>query len=108
MTPPTVVMASLRSYMAYDRELGSEQGACLVFAATAREARRIAGPTVAEWGDGHWIDVTAKWLRSGCPHLRAQDGPHVVQPPTCRSCELWYEAPLNANGLCEMCAEGLL
>lgn len=96
-------MKTLRSYMASAGD--PSEGAVLVFAYTAAEAKRLAFPAVRDWTNCDYIEVRVKWLRSGCEHMRQKDGPHVVySPPSCDECELWWEEPL-VDGLCESCRE---
>lgn len=96
---------TLRAYMAYDYYAGPEEGAALVFAATAKDARRLAWPTLREWFGGEWINCAVRWLRADCAHLRRMDGPHVVEdPPVCRDCERWGPEPLEDDGRCTDCA----
>ncbi len=93
-----------RAYMASGDN--PHDGACLVFAPNAREARRLAWPVVREWMDLNWIEVRVKWIRGGADHLREQDGPHVVEAPkACVTCEWWHAEPYDENGRCEACAE---
>jgi hypothetical protein len=96
----------MRAYMGYEHHGGPGEGACLVFAHTAREARALAAPVVREWTGCDWIDIRVHWLRAGCAHLRQSDEPHVVEsPPVCESCEEWHAEPLDDNGRCEGCAD---
>ena len=93
----------LRAYMAYDCR--PEDCAILVFAFSARDARRLAWPYLTGLMDTEWIDVRVKWLRGGCAHLRKSDEPHVIEsPPTCKDCEQWHDEPLDDDGLCDDCA----
>lgn len=95
----------MRAYMAFDRHMEPEAGAVLVFAHTAREAHRLAWPTLYGWCTDRYVDVGVRWLREGCEHLRRSDEPHVVHPPICSICELWHTKPLDENDRCEGCAE---
>lgn len=97
-----------RAYMAYDRHAGPNDGAILVFAANAREAKKLAWPALYGWGTDFFIDVGIRWLRSDCEHMRRKEGPHVVEsPPSCCDCEMWYSEPLDSDGRCEGCAADL-
>lgn len=90
-------MTDLRSYMAWAAET-REEAACLVFANTAKEARKVAWPTLRVWWeDVAWIDVRARRLHNDAYFFQqadaeklSQDIPHVIEAPkTCRSCEQW-------------------
>ncbi len=97
-------MGELRSYMAWAGD--PQDGAALVFAHSAAEAKRLAWPTLQGWmTTDAFTDVRVRWLRTGCLHLRKQDGPHVVDAPlSCADCGMWWEEPL-VDGLCEGCRE---
>lgn len=99
-------MRSLNLYMGYARD-AKEEGACLVFAFNAEQARRLAWPVLNGWFDDiRWIDVVARRLRSH-DYLRdlARSGePHVIEsPPVCPHCELWGGGPVDENGRCDHC-----
>lgn len=80
------------------------EGALLVFAETARDAKRAAYPVLADWMV-EYTEVRVKWLRRGADHLREREGPHVVESPrVCVRCEMWYAAePYNEEGVCALC-----
>lgn len=79
--------------------------AVAVFAATAREARKLAWPVVGGRAEGRWTDLRVLRLAGTCDHLRLRAGPHVNDSPTvCARCELWYETPL-VDGVCEACSD---
>lgn len=92
----------------------SEEGALLVFAHTAREARKLA------WQKSHWlsdwcdyIDVratlikTANWLWAEADKEKlAQDIPHIVDEPLCcEDCWRWGHSPVGADYICDECRE---
>lgn len=98
---------SLNPYMVSEGE--PENGACLVFAHTAKEARRVGWPTVSMWGGGEWIECRATRLWKS-DHLFTEadqakltaDVPHVIEsPPACTTCEMWGGKP-NLGG-CSLC-----
>jgi hypothetical protein len=104
---------ALKAYMAYDAELGSRDGAVLVFAHNIREAKRLGHPFVAEWTSGSWIDTRVNIIKNAQFLFNTEankdkllsDTPHVVDSPNaCESCQLWGNE-LNANGLCEDCQD---
>ena len=94
----------LRAYSAFSSDAGAREGAVLVFASTAREARRMA------WGRclnvDEWIDQAVRWIRGADIMLLAEeDGKHVVeQPLCCESCGLW-NAGLDDDDLCGECGQ---
>ena len=101
----------LNMYMGFSRGAGSEEGACLVFAHTAKEARKLAHRTMCDWFDGEWIDTAVRRLR-GKPWLMleadmaklAEDEPHVIEcPATCATCEQWGHEQIG--GHCTNCDE---
>jgi len=97
-------MKPLKMYMGYDGE--PWEGACLIFATNAKEARRIGWSTVKDWFDTEWIYMKVKWLKDK-EFLRSEqtsDQPHVIEQPTlCDSCELWGTSLLNEQGICDDC-----
>ena len=54
---------NLKIYMGFSRSGGSQEGACLVFARNAKEARQFAFPTIGGWFDTDWIDCAVKWMK---------------------------------------------
>jgi hypothetical protein len=103
----------LKPYIVFDRHLGSEEGACLVFHFTAKKARYLGWKTVTRhWWQHSYIDVGSYALKDSLhlydvgdlQKLKANE-PHVIEcPSTCRECELWGR-PLNSRGYCEVCDE---
>lgn len=95
----------MRAYVVHDGE--PCESAVLVFANTAKEARRIGYPALQSLWDCEWIHVRADWIRDD-EHLQAireEDVPHVVDnPPCCVGCNLWG-LRMNSDGECESCAE---
>ena len=45
------------------------EGAALVFAETAKEARRLAFDTLRDWFDAEWIDTRVRRLRKHRDYL---------------------------------------
>ena|SRR5690349_18464993 len=100
---------SMRPYMVHGGD--SRDGACLVFAHTVREARRVGFPILDNWECADWIDCRAELLRDK-QHLFAEADQeklaagiaHAIESPkTCPNCELWGgELNENENG-CEFC-----
>jgi len=96
----------MKMYIGYCKEM-IEDGACLVFANTARQAKSIAWGVLCDWWDIDWIDVRAKWLQDKTHgYLRAcskSDKPHSIEsPPTCSVCELWGSGKLT-DSVCVSC-----
>ncbi len=104
---------NLKPYMGYSKEAGSENGACLVFAHTKTEAKKLAFTILKNWDDAQeWIDVKVKWLKDEdylydqANQEKLRNGiAHVIESPTCcDSCNLWGKE-LDEKGLCEDCRE---
>lgn len=96
----------LHPYMAWAGDDPAD-GAALAFAHTAREARRIAYPLIADWCDVGYINVRAKRLREHEAYLmsfcRSAEAYATDEPPTCNVCERWG-SPLHADGNgCDAC-----
>ena len=101
----------LKPYMAYSREMGAQECAILIFAPTAKEAKKL-GWLARDFLTDEFTDLAVKFLKDE-PwifkdanqeklHLRT---PHVIENPSCcKSCEHWG-LKLNENGLCEDCQE---
>ena len=53
----------MKAYMGFSREGGCEDWAVLVFAHTAKEARRVAVPVISEFGGGSWIDAAVRLIK---------------------------------------------
>ena len=102
----------LRAYMVSDGH--PYEAACIVFAHTAREARKVGWATIHSWTSCNFIQVKAKWL-SDSEHIFAQADreklvlgkSHVVEcPMVCSNCQQWGYV-LDADGYCEGCAEAI-
>jgi hypothetical protein len=101
----------LHTYMGYSRNMGQGEGACLIFANTGKEAKKIGFPTIADWFGSEWIDMAVKRLNK--PHLLAEANaekfaagkPHVVEcPEVCPVCQQWGgELLTNWRRGCENC-----
>jgi len=95
-------------YMGFSRTAGPEEGAILIFAHTAKEARVIG------WG-WSWCDEyidfgvrrlrNSDWLYKEANQLKLQnDIPHATDNPhSCKRCEMWGHAEILENGFCEDC-----
>lgn len=98
----------LNAYMGFDRKAGEGEGACLIFAHTAKEAKKVGHAQVADWFDTPWIDMGVRKLDK--THLFAEADaeklaagvPHVIEcPKTCPTCKTWGGEP-KGNG-CDYC-----
>lgn len=80
-------------------------GAALVFAGTAREARKLGWPTVTVWTGCDYIDVRAKRITTPSVLALVQlDTPHVIRnPPSCSDCYMWTGEIVD--GVCNICRE---
>ena len=106
----------MKTYMAYAGD-APEDGALLVFAHTAKEARQVSWVSVANLMGCDYIDVRVVWLKVNAPHLVAAANSakmvlgeaHVIEyPPSCSSCCLWGDdRPIEENGRCADCNEDL-
>ena len=79
----------MRMYMAWEGDCPHE-GASLVFANTARDAKSIAQGS--SFYSGEWIGLRVRWLKDS-PWLWAYqkgDKPQLIDcPEVCNNCELW-------------------
>ncbi|MDQ7818716.1 MAG: hypothetical protein RDU14_16945 [Melioribacteraceae bacterium] len=107
------IETKLKPYMGYSRAGGSKEGAVLIFAHTAREAKKLTFPELKGWcGDQEWIDVAVNRLKGEWLYAEADQEmlknniPHVIDCPksTCKQCECWG-SKLNEEGICEDCIE---
>lgn len=107
---------ALKAYMGFSSDAGSEEGACLVFAHSSKEARKLAHPFISDWFGLGWIDTRVRLIKDS-KHLFdteankekiANDVSHVIDSPTvCKDCEQWG-SELDESGLCEDCQEAML
>jgi hypothetical protein len=104
-----MISTKLHPYMVFDGD-DPEEGACLVFAHNAREARLIGFPTVSMWCDGEWIQCHSRRLWNhnflfgeGDPEKLAANEPHCIESPkACKTCRLWG-GQINGD-MCSLCA----
>lgn len=102
----------MKAYMAYSTGALPREGAILVIANTAREARMLA------WESGEcinvekWIDLTVRLIRNNADIMLLadqaklqQEQPHVVASPlSCEECGIWG-AGLADDNRCGNCEE---
>ena len=93
----------MNKYMAYDKGAGKEEGACLVFANSSQEARKLAYSVIQGWFDEcDWIDIVAKTIK-GHEYLNEEcksGEPHVIESPeSCTQCGNWGVGAI----ICELC-----
>jgi len=103
----------LKMYMGYWREAGSSEGACLIFAHTSREAKKLAFRVLSGWSpDTEWIDVGIKLIKDSDylykeanQELLKNNVSHSIESPKCcKRCEQWgYE--IDDEGICSRCRE---
>jgi len=102
----------LNAYMGFDRLAGQQEGAVLIFARTAKEARRLGWRYMRDWFDTEWIHMAVCKVRENVEFLRgdanaeklASDTPHVIETPRCcPNCEAWGGGAPDENGRCDYC-----
>ena len=112
-TETNIIQTELKPYMGYSRAGGSAEGAVLIFAHTAREAKKYAFEELQGWySDQEWIDVAIKKLKGEHLYKEADQEnlqkniPHVIDCPksTCKQCECWG-LELNEDGICSYCID---
>jgi len=97
----------LKAYMVYSSYMGAYEGACLVFAYSVKEAKKLGYPIINDWFDIEWIDCKAIWLknRDWLFKEKTKDSPHVIESPqTCSMCNVWGNEPYD-NDICMDCQE---
>lgn len=90
-------------YMGYDMYNGPAEGAVLIFANTAREARKLLWKQNLE----KYLDVRI-CLINDSPYLEKEklhNQPHIVVPEksTCKKCGMWGIGEIGGDGLCDLC-----
>ena len=99
----------MKAYMAYSHIAGSSEAAVLVFANTAREAKKLAwGSIVCDFCDNDWTDLRVNQLKdmSWLFKEMRRNIPHVIDNPrSCDSCGFWGNSEIGDDGLCEGCRE---
>lgn len=106
MTP-----VNLKPYVVFSRGAGLEEGAALILAQSAKEAKRLAWQQSALDFDD-FVDLGIRLLRGPqfilplANQTKLKAGiPHIVgSPAACAVCEVWG-AGLTIDGLCSNCNE---
>ena len=102
-------MKPLNAYIGHAGE--PQDGAVLVFARTARDAKPVAHDAIRGWFDCAYTDVRVRRLRDNVPYLVTLADPakfaayiaHSVDDvPVCHDCETWG-SPLNDFDCCARC-----
>ena len=107
-------LIKLRAYIVYSISGGTHEGACLVFAQSVKEARKLGFSVTSDWFDSDWIDTGAEWLkgerythlfRTEANQEKLKNGiAHVIESPkSCARCELWGSE--IKDEICEDCKE---
>ena len=101
--------------MVYSRCAGQSEGAALVFAHTAKEAKKIGwGGIGNDLTGGEYIDLAVTIIKDSPWIFGEADAekfdrsePHVIDSPrSCSSCEMWG-LEIFADGLCSNCRDNL-
>ncbi len=101
----------MKPYMAFSRHDGPVEGAILVIANTAKEARWLAWQSGDCQNVENWLDQAVKLIRDKTimalanQDKLARNESHVVWSPVgCKSCGYWG-AGITADNLCCECNE---
>lgn len=102
----------LKPYMVFNRRVGSEEGATLVFHHTAQQAKVMGWQSGDLLNVDEYLDVGVRLIRS--PEdvypfadfdLLAKNEPHSVwKLEPCEACEFWG-CGVDENGRCNGCGE---
>lgn len=106
-------MYKLKPYMGYSQSGGSSEGAILIFAHTAKEAKAIGYGCIMGYFTDEYTDVAVNLIRNGDyllkqaePDKLKRDIPHYIfDPVICKVCKLWGTGELNDRGICPNCIE---
>ena len=82
-------------YLGYDKSVGSQEGAVLIFAASSKDARKLGWGTMKSFHGTAWVDMAVRLMRKNLDYLAMEatsDQPHVITDMRiCPKCELWGE-----------------
>jgi hypothetical protein len=98
----------LKAYVAWSGPDPME-GACLAFANSHKEAKKLAWPIVKSWDfDAEWTWMHVCRLQDAPDYIMAeatQVTPHVIERPrSCNSCGQWGHSEIGSDGKCDLCA----
>ena len=99
----------MKAYMGYSREAGSDDGAILIFANNAKEARKIGyTEAMASLGCESWIDFAVCLIKNPQIFSEANDmkimrgEAHIIlEPELCPTCQTW--GSVRKGNHCEFC-----
>ena len=98
----------MKFYAAFSRNEGIEEGAILVVANTAKEAKKIAWQSGLCFNVDEYFDLSIRWLRNKEnyePLVKNTNVSHIVADPIyCKSCKIWGQG-LDKFGNCGYCGE---
>lgn len=101
----------MKPYMAFSRDAGPAEGAILVIANTAKEARKLAYQSGECLNVEDWLDQSARLIKDNTimalanQEKVANNEPHVIWSPVCcQACGHWG-AGLTTDNLCGNCNE---
>lgn len=106
-----VKVAVMKAYMGYAGD--PHDGAILIFAHNAKQAKRLAYPEMSNLFDCMFCDARVKWLKgedylfeNADKEKLAAGIAHIVDNPiSCKSCEMWGSGELDADGVCASCRD---
>lgn len=104
---------SLHPYMGWAGDY-PEDGALLVFAHNAREAKPLAYAGINGWTDTEFTEVRVRRIRKHLDYVRtlgdaeklAEDRAHVIDNPASCKCGIWGLPIDTATDTCERCRAG--
>lgn len=101
----------MKPYMAFSRAAGPTEGAILVIANTAKEARKLAYQSGECFNVEDWLDQSVRLIKDDTvmalanPEKITSNEPHVVYDPIgCQNCGYWGSG-ITAENLCGNCNE---
>lgn len=97
-------MSDLRGYIVTSKW---DESAVLVFARTARDAKRMGWRTIVEdyMEADFYTEVRVRWMRDADPKVWGVTEPIILEPAGCERCELWHATgPVDpTTNLCPDC-----
>ena len=100
----------MKAYMGYEKDASAE-GAVLIFANTAKEAKFVGYPYINDFFETEWIDMRVNWLKdkdflftqADAEKLKRNIAHVIDNPESCKGCMMWGYI-LNEDGYCPDCA----